>query len=308
MNRLLYDHILLIDLDNKVHQGVKIRSFGIDNFSTSATNENGEKVYTIFLTKNDWNIALYELSISNESFITKKFDVKINEKDEFDLPPKAICFAYKKDKNQLILSSDKGDLYLYDIEEETVNSKKQIQLKNKKKINIFKNKSNHFKEYFDKLILNWSQDYLIGLSKFSEIHIFELEKESLKCVRSIMPNSNINGISLTPNGRFLLTYGYFYESVQRFDLSDLNKDSFGDNCENYLKRLMDKANEDIKKKANEQESMYMKIMVLRYGNLEQIIKNLEDNNFKMNQKVKKVQKNMDEKDIELQKKKTEQPQ
>jgi hypothetical protein len=308
MNRLLYDHVLLIDLDFKVQHGAKIKSFGIDNFSTSATNENGEKVYTIFLTKDDWNIALYELSISDESFITKKIDVIINEKKEFESPPKAICFAYKKDRSQLILSSDKGDLYLYDIEEEMVNFKKQIQLKLKEKINIFKDKESYFKEYFDKLILSWSQEFLIGLSKFSEIHIFELEKDSLKLKKSIMPKSNINGISLTPNGRFLLTNGYFYESVQRFDLSDLDTDSFGDKCENYMKRLRDKTTEEIKDSADKEKTMYMKNVILRHGNIEQHIKNQEDIKFKMNQKVKRAQKDMDKKDIERQKQATEQPQ
>jgi hypothetical protein len=299
-NRIKFERIAILDLDLNILDRPLLESSGIESFSTVAPNENGEEIFTIVIKKNkkkyDWNLVLHQLSAENGPVITKKNIVEFNETEDFKEMPKALCYAYKK--NQLFMSCNTGDLYLYDINRVSSNDKKskkpKIELELKKTFEFIEKEKFFLDNYFQKLILNWDQNYLIGLTKFSEIQILEYKSDNLKCVKTIKPHSTINEIIMSSNGRYLMTCGFFFDSVQRFDLSTLDDKSFGENCENYFKRISDNATEERRDLAKGQTVISTKNYTLKHGDVNQIIHFFKTKNKKITRILKEIQ-NKDDK-------------
>ena len=275
-----FDKFALVDLDLEVCNKALGQAHGNGAFCNVTANYDGSQIYSVVQNKGDWVIHLYSIKIlenkmKRKSYKGEKSVLSLAEKKLIGGLPIAMCLLYER--NLLVVSAPTGALLVYrtDLDLSSKKYKKVVSLKSTFSENFFAIKKGET-DAFDQMVASWDQKFLIAKSQLSQVHILRVRKDSIEQIHYIQCEDYISTIALSPNGRFVMTSGAFFESVSRIDLAELDKTSFEIETYDCVWRLGEYADSEAKKQGEKQEQIFDKVLFYRYGSLREYSQKMEN--------------------------------
>jgi hypothetical protein len=263
---MFYDNAWILYLTKMVRGKNMINVNGNANFDTLGVDFRANHAVGLYYSDeqdhNDFQFRFFKFhekkDQDNEFFIDGRFKEsnqihreEFEDKDnleDLETNVSTLCMLYKLGNNQcnlLVMTDTKSNVFLYELNGNKTAELSQLEHKDTVEIaeddNLEEGRA-FPKDYVVRTLKCPKNNYVIMLTKYSEIYIYKIDYSEKKFEEPtiISPLYAINDIYLSGNGRFLLMGGVLFDSVVSLDLDGLDSDNFNSSSSGGLISLNQK--------------------------------------------------------------------